>query len=101
MVKVIKKKKSNQLLDKCDLTIATVLAKRNIGATLRFETSYSPGDSIDIAYSVMTPGGPFYRVKGTSRWLSNEDVELNNQEVPFTDYRFKDSTSSAILYKNK
>jgi hypothetical protein len=101
MVKVMKKKKSNQLLDKCDLTIATVLAKRNIGATLRFESSYSPGDSIDIAYSVMTPGGPFYRVKGTSRWLSNEDVELNNQEVPFTDYRFKDSTSSAILYKNK
>jgi hypothetical protein len=101
MPKAIKKKKSNFVLDQSDLTIATVLAKRNIEATLRFESSYSIGDSIDIAYSVMTPSGPFYRVKGTTRWLSNEDVDLNNQTVPFTDYRFKDSTSSAILVKNK
>lgn len=101
MSKPTKKNKLKSLLNQTDSTVAILLAKRTISPSLRYESSYSIGDKIEIAYSVMTPAGQFYRIKGSSRWLSNDDVELNNLIVPFVDYRFKESENGVILNKNK
>jgi len=94
-------KHSRKLLEQADSVIAKAIIKQEVGPTAIYEYSYSLGDSIDIAYSVMTNNGQFFRIKGTSRWLSNEQVDIGNQTVPFTDYRFKESPNGVTLNRSK
>jgi hypothetical protein len=90
-----------ELLGKPDQFIGVVLAKHNIQSTVRHQSMYVSGDSINIAYSVMTPCGQFYRVMGSSRWLSSEDVEDFNKNISFVDYRFKPTQKDVIIKPNQ
>ena len=94
-------KQSRKLLEQVDVCLSKATIKQEVIPNLRYESSYSIGDVVEIAYSIMTPSGQHYRIKGTSRWLSSEQVDLETQSVPFTDYRFKESPNSAILNKGK
>lgn len=90
-------KQSKKLLEQQDSLLVKVTIKKEVIPNFRYESSYSIGEVVGIAYSVMTKVGQHYRIKGSSRWLSSEEVDVGNQSVPFTDYRFKESPNGGIV----
>lgn len=93
--------KTKNLFKTADTTIAVGSIKRFVPATINHNETWSRGDHVDIAKAVNTPAGIRFRVKGTTRWLSEADIKISGTITPISDYRFKSAIKKSKLKTKK